>query len=58
MERQIGLKDTRIGQLEAILLQHGNGAVRQAVQSALSEQRMDTEAKIASVEKKIGDQDA
>src|SRR5688572_5529478 len=55
LKEQLRLKDDRIGQLETILLMHGNGAIRAAVQSAISEQRIETAAKIASVEKKIGE---
>lgn len=56
LKEQLGLKDNRIGQLETILLSHGNGAIRSAVQAALSEQRLETERHFKAVEKKIGDE--
>jgi hypothetical protein len=34
----------RIGQLETILIMHGTGAIRQAVQAAISEQHLEIQA--------------
>jgi hypothetical protein len=54
LKEQLTAKDVRIGQLETALFTSGIPELRKAMQGVISEARMETEAKIGAVEKKMG----
>lgn len=43
--RRLAVQDRRIAQLEMLLATYGTGPLRQAVQTAISEQRVESDAK-------------